>query len=87
MNNYRVEGCVECNSCRLTNVCVLDDDFNSIVPKIKEADALVIASPLYFWTINTRLLAFVERFYSIAKKDVTQLFGGIRSMIRRTVLF
>ena len=44
-------------------------DFNKIVPKIKEADLLVFASPLLFWTISSKLKAFIERFYCIAEED------------------
>lgn len=65
----RVEGCTGCNACRHRKPCVLKDDFNALLPKIQEADLLVFASPLYFWTVTARLKAFVERFYSIAEEE------------------
>ena len=46
-----------------------------MVPKIKEADCLVFASPLYFWSISARIKAFIERFYCIAIKDENPPFG------------
>lgn len=45
------------------------DGFNSLVPKILSADLIVFASPLYFWTISSKLKAFIERFYCIAQPD------------------
>ena len=39
------------------------DGFNELVPKIKAADLIVFASPLLFWTISSKLKAFIERFY------------------------
>ncbi len=64
-----VKGCLGCNACRYGKPCVQKDSFNEIVPKIKNADLLVFASPLYFWTISSRIKAFIERFYCIAEKD------------------
>lgn len=34
-----------------------------------ECDTLVIASPLYFWTITARLKSFIERLYAISTDD------------------
>ena len=35
----------------------------------------VFASPLYFWTLSSRIKAFIERFYCIAEEDPNPLFG------------
>ena len=64
-----VKGCLGCNACRYGKPCVQKDGFNEIVPKIKAANMLVFASPLYFWTISSRIKAFIERFYCIAEED------------------
>ena len=64
-----IKGCLGCNACRYGKPCVQKDSFNEIVPKIKEADLLVFASPLYFWTVSSRIKAFIERFYCIAEED------------------
>ena len=64
-----VNGCLGCNACRYGKPCVQKDGFNEMVPKIKAADMLVFASPLYFWTISSRIKAFIERFYCIAEED------------------
>ena len=66
---HEVNGCLGCNACRYGKPCIQKDSFNDIVPKIKEADCIVFASPLYFWTISSRLKAFIERFYCIAQED------------------
>ena len=69
LNKLRVNGCTGCNACRYGKPCVQKDDFNSLIPKIKEADLIVFASPLYFWTISSKIKAFIERFYCMAEKD------------------
>ena len=70
-----VRGCLGCNACRYGKPCVQKDGFNGLVPKIKGADLVVFASPLYFWTISSKLKAFIERFYCIAEEDSDPPYG------------
>lgn len=70
-----VKGCIGCNACRYGKPCVQKDDFNELVPKIKTADLIVFASPLYFWTLSSRIKAFIERFYCIAEEDSNPPLG------------
>ena len=70
-----VKGCLGCNACRYGKPCVQRDSFNELVPKIKSADCLVFASPLYFWTVSARIKAFIERFYCIAEEDPNPPLG------------
>lgn len=64
-----VKGCLGCNACRFGKPCIQRDAFNDLVPKIKAADCIAFASPLYFWTISAKLKAFIERFYCLAEED------------------
>ena len=70
-----VKGCLGCNACRYGKPCIQKDGFNGLVPKIKETDLIVFASPLYFWTVSARIKAFIERFYCIAEEDGNPPFG------------
>ncbi len=47
-----VKGCLGCNACRYGKPCIQKDAFNDLVLKIKDADCIVFASPLYFWTVS-----------------------------------
>ena len=71
----KVGGCLGCNACRYGKPCVQKDDFAGLIPKIEEADLLVFASPLYYWTITARLKAFIERLYGIAEEDPAPPMG------------
>lgn len=57
------------------SLAMLRDAFNDLVPKIKAADCIVFASPLYFWTFSSRLKAFIERLYCIAEEDSNSPLG------------
>lgn len=71
----KVEPCLGCNACKWGKPCVQQDDFADIVPKIDNADLLVLASPLYYWTISARTKAFIERLYSISVPDPAPPLG------------
>ena len=75
LSNHPINGCLGCSACRYGKPCVQRDLFNDLVPKIKGADCLVLASPLYFWTISAKLKAFIERFYCIAQEDPNPPLG------------
>lgn len=63
-----VKPCLGCFVCQTGKPCVQKDSFNSMIPKIKEADLLVLASPLYYFQVNARIKAFIERLFSIESK-------------------
>lgn len=70
-----VKGCLGCNACRYGKPCIQKDAFNDLRPKIMAADCIVLASPLYFWTISSQIKAFIERFYCLAQEDKNPSLG------------
>ena len=70
LGSMRLEGCRGCGACqRPARRCVVQDGMQDIYPLFAECDTVVMASPLYFWTITSRLKAFIERLYAISVKD------------------
>lgn len=70
LGSMRMAGCRGCGTCqRNGNRCVVQDDMQQLYPLFAQCNTLVMASPLYFWTITARLKAFVERLYAISKED------------------
>ena len=61
-----IRGCIACQSCSKTGKCVFDDDLvNETAEKFREADGLIIGSPVYFSSPNGSLISFLDRlFYS-----------------------
>ncbi|MDL2264466.1 flavodoxin family protein [Synergistaceae bacterium OttesenSCG-928-I11] len=64
-----INGCTGCNACRWGKPCVQKDAMQDIYPLYVKSDMVVLASPLYFWTISARLKAFLERLYAVAEED------------------
>lgn len=53
--------CRACYACRNAGVCVLHDDMAEVLQKIIDADVLVLASPVYFYSIDAQLKALIDR--------------------------
>ncbi len=49
--------------------CVQKDDMEQIYPAYKEADVVVLASPLYYWTISGQLKRAFDRLFAVAECD------------------
>lgn len=71
LGSMRIEGCRGCGACQCNarHRCVVQDDMQKLYPLFVESDTIVMASPLYFWTITSRLKAFIERLYAISIND------------------
>lgn len=70
LGSLRLEGCRGCGACqRITHRCAVQDGMQELYPLFAKCDTLIMASPLYFWTITSRLKAFIERLYAISKED------------------
>ena len=63
INVYPCTGC-ECCFTSKENVCAQKDDMTWIYEKLKNADMLVIASPLYFYGISAQLKAVIDRLHN-----------------------
>jgi multimeric flavodoxin WrbA len=61
VSEYGIEPCRSCNSCSRTRTCVVRDRMHEIYPLIDGADAIVIASPVYFATVPAVLKALYDR--------------------------
>lgn len=65
VGNQAVRGCVACGGCGKLGKCAIDDCVNEIAEKFREADGLVVASPVYYASANATLIACLDRlFYS-----------------------
>ncbi len=65
--------CKGCGACNVTHKCVQKDDMAEIMDKMVEADAIVLATPVYFYSVCGQLKTFIDRtvprYTEIANKD------------------
>ena len=71
LNGMNLRGCLGC--CRggknPESPCVQKDDMEKIYPAYREADIVVLASPLYYWTISGQLKVAFDRLFAVAECD------------------
>lgn len=65
VGNKDIRGCIACQYCRSHGKCVFNDIVNETAPKLDEAVAVVIGTPVYYASANGQLRSFLDRlFYS-----------------------
>jgi multimeric flavodoxin WrbA len=56
-----IRPCTACGACEGEETCTLDDDLLSLYHRVKEADGLILASPVFFGSATPQLKAFMDR--------------------------
>ena len=80
-----IHGCTACLSCYKTGTCALNDDaFNGYVDKLKNADGMVLAAPIYFANIAGTMKSFLDRVFYAYRDDFYHKVGGAFATVRRT---
>ena len=53
--------CTACDACSINGVCVNDDDVPALLARMKDADAIVLASPVYIDNVTGQMKVFFDR--------------------------
>ncbi|MDE6847652.1 MAG: flavodoxin family protein [Lachnospiraceae bacterium] len=71
LDSMNIHGCKGCfgGGKNPDSPCVQNDDMDKIYPAYKDADIVVLASPLYYWTISGQLKCAFDRLFAVAECD------------------
>ena len=70
LNKLKYRGCQACMTCKTKlEKCVLKDDLAEVLDAIRDAEVLVLATPIYFAEISSQLKAFIDRTFSYLVPD------------------
>lgn len=84
VGHLNLHGCIACNKCWDSGLCTFNDIVLEISEKMKDADGLLIGSPVYFASPNGTLLSLLDRlFYSNLHADWSMKVGASVSIARR----
>jgi len=61
LSKKKISGCLDCEKCNETGVCVIKDDMLEIHKKILKADTVIHSVPLYFWAMTAQMKAYLDR--------------------------
>ena len=88
LQGKKIAPCKACYACRKPNSrgCSIDDDMQDLFLKVLEADACVIASPVYWFTVSAQTKIFMDRCFALPayrsdplkgkKIAIAMAFGG-----------
>jgi multimeric flavodoxin WrbA len=61
----KIKGCISCGTCFSKGVaCSVADDFNTLAPLVEQADMIVFATPIYWFSFTSQLKAAIDKFGS-----------------------
>lgn len=71
LSDFNIKPCTGCESCHKTGDCVIKDDMQQLYGKFLAADAIVVASPIYFKGLPCQLKCVIDRCQALwARKHV-----------------
>lgn len=77
LHHMDIRPCDACDVCQETGVCIVKDDMQKIYPLLEKADAIVIASPIYWFTISAQAKLCIDRWYALETPQGNGLQGKI----------
>ncbi|MGN1411970.1 MAG: flavodoxin family protein [Oscillospiraceae bacterium] len=61
LKDKNINYCMGCGVCNNTHKCVQNDDMSIILDKMVNADVIVLATPIYFYTMDAQLKTLIDR--------------------------
>jgi multimeric flavodoxin WrbA len=87
LNTMNITPCQDCGQCEDSGVCVIEDDMVAISKAIREADRIILASPIFFFGLSAQTKAMVDRCQAfwcekyLLKKTIPEGLYGRRGLL------
>jgi multimeric flavodoxin WrbA len=77
LQDMDIAPCNACDACQVNadQVCTIDDDMQQIYPGLRKADAIVLAGPVYWFTLCAQLKLCIDRWYAFETPKGSLLRG------------
>jgi len=75
LHHLDIRPCDACDVCQETGVCIVKDDMQQVYPLLERADAIVIAGPVYWFTISAQAKLCIDRWYALESSQGSTLRG------------
>lgn len=74
LQEKNIHPCAGCNSCKKneSGMCVVKDDMQDIYSVIGKSDLIIIASPIYWWSVTAQMKTLIDRLYGMNFKCGTK---------------
>ncbi|HYA86629.1 MAG TPA: flavodoxin family protein [Nitrospirota bacterium] len=61
LNTMHFKPCQDCGGCTTTGLCIHSDDMSKIYDAIREAERIILASPIFFYSLSAQTKTMVDR--------------------------
>ena len=93
LRGKKINYCVACGACQSNGgSCVQKDDMSEVLDKMMGADVIVMATPVYFYTMNGQMKTLIDRTYArytkISNKEMYFIMSaatGSKQALERTL--
>jgi len=76
LNFMNIKPCQDCGGCEKNGTCIINDDMDEIYDAIREADRIILASPIFFFGLSAQSKAMIDR---------CQSFWCEKYLLRKTI--
>ena len=67
LGNLNIGHCTGCYACQKEPRCIIEDDLMPVFEKMKEAEGIILATPVYFSAASSLMKAFMDRTGMVAR--------------------
>ena len=69
VSKKKIAGCLACEYChnKGNGACIQKDDMQELYPLMAEAEVLVLAAPIYYFTLSAQIQLPIQRMYCVNK--------------------
>lgn len=65
LNTMNIRACQDCGGCNETGKCILRDDMDRVTEAIRACDRIILASPIFFFSLSAQAKLMIDRCQSI----------------------
>lgn len=86
LQEKRISPCTSCKHCHKVHPgqCKIDDDMQELYKKIKSADLMILATPVYWSNMSAQMKTFIDRFYALMPDENSSMLKGKKLILLMT---
>ena len=76
LHGLDIRPCDACDLCEEHDAgCIIQDDMQALYPKVAAADAIVLASPVYWFSFSAQMKLCIDRWYAFQSSQWQEMQG------------
>ena len=86
LHEKKIFPCTGCDSCQKYRepACVIKDDMIELYPLLQKSELIVMATPVYWWSVSAQLKLFIDRMYAMMKGEDNANLSGKKIVLLTT---